>query len=412
MSDYLVTDTELISVADAIRAKGETVATLEWPTGYSQAIAAIQTGLDIPQFEVTWDDEGSAVESITCDKTFLECNEYLDAGNPTITVYEHDVSHTYDFRMAGSLRRTNVSFVTYTVVTTGSAPAYDLRYNSDGTIDIIEPSSEMGTAGTPTATKGTVSNHAISVTPSVTNTTGYIYGETKTGTAVTVSASELVSGSYTVDSSGTKDVTNYASASVPEGSATVSATKGTVSNHAVSVTPSVVHTAGWVTGGSVNGTAVTVSASDLVSGSTTKSVNGTYDVTNYARVVVNVSANTGTGDAVKPTSETTLVFSSINNSPSIYYLFMSTNTTIANTDTTTRILTAASQRVGNENGYGNWLAYVYRNSSGGAYLGHYSSYTLTTSYDSGTKKFTITVRNPSSYGKFNTSSYYSMFYIY
>lgn len=65
-----------------------------------------------------------------------------------------------------------------------------------------------GTAGTPTATKGTVSNHSVSVTPSVTNTTGYITGSTKTGTAVTVSASELVSGSETKTSNGTYDVTN------------------------------------------------------------------------------------------------------------------------------------------------------------------------------------------------------------
>ena len=65
-----------------------------------------------------------------------------------------------------------------------------------------------GTAGTPTATKGTVSNHSVSVTPSVTNTTGYITGSTKTGTAVTVSASELVSGSETKTANGTYDVTN------------------------------------------------------------------------------------------------------------------------------------------------------------------------------------------------------------
>ena len=78
-----------------------------------------------------------------------------------------------------------------------------------------------GTTGTPTATKGTVSNHSVSVTPSVTNTTGYITGSTKTGTAVTVSASELVSGTLNVTSSGTKDVTNYASASIPSGSTTV-----------------------------------------------------------------------------------------------------------------------------------------------------------------------------------------------
>ena len=68
-----------------------------------------------------------------------------------------------------------------------------------------------GTAGTPTASKGTVSNHSISVTPSVTNTTGYITGSTKTGTAVTVTASELVSGSETKTANGTYDVTNLAS---------------------------------------------------------------------------------------------------------------------------------------------------------------------------------------------------------
>lgn len=72
-----------------------------------------------------------------------------------------------------------------------------------------------GTAGTPSATKGTVSNHSVSVTPSVTNTTGYITGGTKTGTAVTVSASELVSGTKSITSNGTGiDVTNYAAVNV------------------------------------------------------------------------------------------------------------------------------------------------------------------------------------------------------
>ena len=71
-----------------------------------------------------------------------------------------------------------------------------------------------GTLGTPVATKGTVSNHTISVTPKVTNTTGYITGGTKTGIAVSVSASELVSGTLEVTTNGTKDVTNYATVSV------------------------------------------------------------------------------------------------------------------------------------------------------------------------------------------------------
>lgn len=147
-----------------------------------------------------------------------------------------------------------------------------------------------GTEGTPTATKGTVSNHAISVTPSVTNSAGYIAGGTKSGTAVSVNASELVSGTYTVGASGTHDVTNYASASVAAGGATASATKGSVSNHSVTVTPSVTRTAGYITAGTSNGTAVTVSASELVSGSQTITDNGTVDVTNLASVIVNIAA--------------------------------------------------------------------------------------------------------------------------
>lgn len=71
-----------------------------------------------------------------------------------------------------------------------------------------------GTEGTPTATKGNVSNHSVSVTPSVTNSAGYISGGTKTGTAVSVSASELVSGTLNVTSNGTHDVTNYESVDV------------------------------------------------------------------------------------------------------------------------------------------------------------------------------------------------------
>ncbi len=81
---------------------------------------------------------------------------------------------------------------------------------------------------------------------------------------------------------------------MPAGTAgTPSASKGTVSNHSVTVTPSVTNTAGYISGGTKNGTAVTVSASELVSGSETKTQNGTYDVTNLASLVVNVSGGGG-----------------------------------------------------------------------------------------------------------------------
>ena len=87
-------------------------------------------------------------------------------------------------------------------------------YNSAGAYYKISAITN-GTEGTPTATKGTVSNNSISITPSVTNTEGYISGSTKTGTAVTVSASELVSGNKAITENGTNiDVTNYATVSV------------------------------------------------------------------------------------------------------------------------------------------------------------------------------------------------------
>ena len=216
------------------------------------------------------------------------------AGTPTATkgtVSNHSVSvtpsvtNTSGYISGGTINGTAVS------VSASELVSGTYTVDSSGTKDVTNYASASvpaGTAGTPSASKGAVSNHSVSVTPSVTNTSGYITGSTKTGTAVTVSASELVSGTYTVSASGTHDVTNYASASVASGSATASAAKGTVSNHSVTVTPSVTRTAGYITAGSANGTAVTVSASELVSGSETKTANGTYDVINLASLVVNI----------------------------------------------------------------------------------------------------------------------------
>lgn len=161
----------------------------------------------------------------------------------------------------------------------------------DGLSQVTVYAMPSGSAGTPTATKGTVSSNSITITPSVTNVTGYITGGTKTGTAVTVSASELVSGTKNITSSGTTDVTNYASASVAAGSeGTPTATKGTVSNHSVTVTPSVTNTGGFISGTTKTGTAVTVTAAELESGTKTITDNGTgIDVSGYSAVDVNVS---------------------------------------------------------------------------------------------------------------------------
>jgi len=101
----------------------------------------------------------------------------------------------------------------------------------------VSKSVASGSAGTPTATKGTVSNHSVSITPSVTNTTGYITGGTKTGSAVSVSASELVSGTANIVTNGSVDVTNLSSASVNvPASAVTSGTKSITTTGTVDVT--------------------------------------------------------------------------------------------------------------------------------------------------------------------------------
>lgn len=85
----------------------------------------------------------------------------------------------------------------------------------DGLSGVTVNAMPSGTAGTPSAVKSSVANHSVTVTPSVTNTTGYITGGTLTGTPASVSASELVSGTLSITDNGTGiDVTNYASVDV------------------------------------------------------------------------------------------------------------------------------------------------------------------------------------------------------
>ena len=230
-------------------------------------------------------------------------------GTPTATkgtVSNHAISVTPSVTNTAGYISGGTKTGTAVSVTASELVSGTLSITSSGTKDVTNYASASvgaGSVNAPTATKGTVSNNTVSVTPSVSFGAGYIEGGSSTGTAVSVSASELVDGTYTINSAGTKDVTNYASASVPAGTeGTPTATKGTVSNHAISVTPSVTNSAGFITGATKTGTAVTVSASELVSGSETKTANGTYDVTNLASLVVAVPIVTYYTSSSNPTS--------------------------------------------------------------------------------------------------------------
>ena len=99
------------------------------------------------------------------------------------------------------------------------------------------------------------------------------------------------SGTKNITSGGTTDVSSYASVSVATGSVALpTASKGTVYNHSISVTPSCNITAGYIVdGGTYYGLGVSVSASEVVSGNLEITENGTnINCTNYATVSVAV----------------------------------------------------------------------------------------------------------------------------
>lgn len=261
-----ITKSKLDSLANAIAAVGE--------TSIPKTIAQMESAV----LELTPD-----ITSLTVNPTESQQVFNSDAVDGYLPVTVNGISSTY---VGSGITRRSSSDLTVLDANVSAPAGY---YASSASKSV-----QSGSVGTPTATKGTVSNHSVSVTPSVTSTTGYIIGGTKNGTPVTVSASELVSGTKSITSSGTTDVTNYASASVATGTVSPRASKGTVSNHAINIIPYADTTSGFIGTGAYSGTAVTVDVTELESGTKTITENGTgISVSGYSTVDVNVSGGGG-----------------------------------------------------------------------------------------------------------------------
>lgn len=189
MSNIIIDKNKIDLLANAISVKSGEPLTLtldEMVTAVDGIEPALQT-----KTKIYTPTESQQMESVTADSGY----DGLDEVDITVGA----ISPTY---VGSGITRRSSSNLTASGSTVTVPAGY---YSSQASKSVTS-----GTAGTPSATKGSVSNHSVSVTPSVTNTTGYITGSTKTGTAVSVSASELVSGSETKTVNGTYDVTNLA----------------------------------------------------------------------------------------------------------------------------------------------------------------------------------------------------------
>lgn len=93
--DYKVTDTELTSVADAIRTKGSTSAPLEWPDGFAQAVIDLPSGgssLTITVYTAAGADvtvtNGAETYTGTADADGHFATDVSSAGTYTVSAYD------------------------------------------------------------------------------------------------------------------------------------------------------------------------------------------------------------------------------------------------------------------------------------------------------------------------------------
>lgn len=289
----------------AIEGKGVTVSSSAKLDDYPDYVSAISTGItptgnvNITQAGVTDVTNYATATVASGSVNNIDWTKTKPAGANVLRI-THNMSKTAGYITAGNISSySDLTLETATVTPTTSSqtitPTSSSYYLDSVTVNAVA----SGTAGTPVATKSAVNNHAVTVTPSVTNTTGYITGSTITGTGVNVSASELVSGTLSVSASGTTNVTNYENISVPAISLPNNSTPNQPQTTKIATITPAISTSYLNIPTGYNDTArhYEIEAVDVAAKTITD--NGTYYAymdghTGYSSVTVNVSGSSGT----------------------------------------------------------------------------------------------------------------------
>ena len=180
-------------------------------------VNAMQGGADVPTFTLSGVQNGATV---TCDKTYAEVRALYNDG---LLVALANVP-TYNCVYAMSIcDEPGASSLRYAVYDANGYPMGDVLITSSAMTYSV-PSVTQKTMNLPTATKGTVTNHTMTIGVGVTNSRGFYASGVTRGNPIYVSASELVSGSQTVSGNGTYDVTDLAELIVDTPTMTLPAT--------------------------------------------------------------------------------------------------------------------------------------------------------------------------------------------
>lgn len=137
MSNYLITDTDMTSVADAIRTKGGTSASLAFPTGFVNAINDIPSGsgtvtITLSQMTNAFDQPYIFPSSATVE---------TDPDSPWITYIRNlPTNSLIVFFASMSLSPTCSTGITYAEYSIGARPARNMYAftigDTDGSIEI------------------------------------------------------------------------------------------------------------------------------------------------------------------------------------------------------------------------------------------------------------------------------------